>query len=394
MLNKRNERELAYVVKIDDIKETGIEGVNNVLAIVGGWQVFVKPNDFKKGDLAVYFEIDSLCPHTPEFEFLYVSGKYRIKTQKYIKGQVLSQGLLMSLKDLNLEGRVKEGDFLTDKLGVVYYEPQDNARKGKAMKSGWQKKYEKWITKHPILSKFKFFRALYKLIHKKPTKKKSDWPEWVVKTDEERIQNQVWRFKTDLDKKWIATEKIDGTSTTFTMKRAKKQKLIVCSRNVVFNAPDKKSFYDETDGNVYLEMAQKYDMESVLNKILELNPTWEFITIQGETYGGNIQKRNYGPEHRLAVFNVIYCEKDKTPVRMNPIEMAAFIEKFGLNGLSTVPIVDTEFKLPQNCDELLQIAEGFSQIDGKEREGLVFRSFDGKDSFKAVSNSFLLKYHQ
>jgi hypothetical protein len=35
-----------------------------------------------------------------------------------------------------------------------------------------------------------------------------------------------------------------------------------------------------------------------------------------------------------------------------------------------------------------------SKIDGKMREGIVLRSVDGKASFKAVSNEFLLKYHQ
>ena len=29
----------------------------------------------------------------------------------------------------------------------------------------------------------------------------------------------------------------------------------------------------------------------------------------------------------------------------------------------------------------------------KEREGIVFRSLDGKKSFKAVDNEFLVKYH-
>ncbi len=44
-------------------------------------------------------------------------------------------------------------------------------------------------------------------------------------------------------------------------------------------------------------------------------------------------------------------------------------------------------------DTLLNLATGNSQIDGLPREGLVLRSADGTKSFKAVSNSFLLKYH-
>ena len=50
-------------------------------------------------------------------------------------------------------------------------------------------------------------------------------------------------------------------------------------------------------------------------------------------------------------------------------------------------------KEPYTVDELLEIATDKSAIDGEMREGLVFRSTDGVQSFKAVSNEFLLKYH-
>ena len=62
-------------------------------------------------------------------------------------------------------------------------------------------------------------------------------------------------------------------------------------------------------------------------------------------------------------------------------------------GIPVVPIVDMNFKIPETCEELLKIAEGPSAIDGKMREGIVIRSYDGQRSFKAVSNPFLLKYH-
>ena len=47
----------------------------------------------------------------------------------------------------------------------------------------------------------------------------------------------------------------------------------------------------------------------------------------------------------------------------------------------------------ENVDAILAYAEGNSVVDGLPREGIVFRSTDGTKSFKAVSNSFLLKYH-
>ena len=51
MLNpKTNERELVYVVTIDDIKP--IEGRDRVeCAVVGGWTIMVRKDQFKPGDL-------------------------------------------------------------------------------------------------------------------------------------------------------------------------------------------------------------------------------------------------------------------------------------------------------------------------------------------------------
>lgn len=58
MLNSRQERELAYLVRIDDI--TPIDGYDRVeLAHVAGWTVVVGKDELFSGDLAIYFEIDS-----------------------------------------------------------------------------------------------------------------------------------------------------------------------------------------------------------------------------------------------------------------------------------------------------------------------------------------------
>ncbi len=422
MLNpKTNLRELCYVVKIDNVLD--MEGVNNQIAVVNGWTVFVKRGEFHTGDLAIYFEIDSKVPATEQFAFL-EKYKYAVKTQKYVKGRVISQGLLMHPSDfgwrdiydlagIHCIGNDKDnelyylGDFLTEKLGVTYYEPEDNSRKAD-MKEVLQKRldstFEKWVKKHPILAKLPFIKRIKKaILHKKiftkKAKKKASWPSWVVKTDEERCQNMPQLFVPDTElhtRPYMTTEKIDGTSTTFTMRRdgSKKDRrqFYVCSRNVVFDKPDKKSFYDDTDGNVYLEMAKKYDMEAVCNKVLDRLKTAMFITFQGESYGGTIQKRRYCDEHRCAMFNIIIGWKDGEVQRLNPLEMRAWIENLGLE-LELVPLIDDTFYLPDTCEELLKIAEGNSRIDGQPREGLVFRSYDGKVSFKAVSNSFLLKYH-
>ena len=410
MLNKNGERELAYVVHIDNI--IPIEGADRVeQAIVGGWHIMVRKGQFQIGDLAIYFEIDSKVPEKPEFEFL-AAKHYKIKTQKYFKGTVISQGLLMSAEDFGWENTttdqfagntpiikrpdgsyLTEGDFLTKELEVTYAEAEDNKRKANSAD-----KYKKMAQRRPNIFKKKWAQWMMRrnwgkkvmfFFFGKKKDKKSEWPTWVVKTDEERIQNLVYMIPTFQNEKWIPPEKIDGTSTTFTMKRGKRGKndFFICSRNVVFDKPDKKCFYET---NVYTEMAEKYDIENVLKSILDENKNLLFVTIQGETYGEGVQKRDYSIKgHDFMAFNLIFGDANGVPTRKNPMDMSSILSSYKI---PCVPFFDP-IELPDTCDEILALAEGASAIDGLPREGLVFRTLDGCRSFKAVDNGFLLKYH-
>lgn len=404
MLNKNGERELAYIVKIDEILP--IDGADRVeQAVVGGWHIMVRKGQFSVGDLAIYFEIDSKVPETPVFEFL-APKHYKVKTQKYFKGTVISQGLLMSAEDFGWKisednsAMVKEdgtsfvnGVFLTKELGVTYADAEDNKRKAKSLDKYkkmaqrrpdiFRKGWAKWMMRRNWGKKIMFF------FFGKKRDVKTAWPAWVVKTDEERVQNLVPMIPSFQKEKWIPTEKIDGTSTTFTMKRGKrgKNEFYICSRNVVFDKPDKKCFYDT---NVYVEMAEKYNIEEVLKSLLDENPDLTFVTIQGETFGDGIQKRTYGLEgHDFKAFNLIFGDANGIPTRKNPKEMT---EILGIYAVPCVPYFD-EIDIPDTCEEILALAEGPSEIDGLPREGLVFRTLDGSRSFKAVDNNFLLKYH-
>lgn len=393
MLNSKGERELAYVARVTEI--VPIEGADRVeVAKIQGWTCMVAKGAFQVGDLGVFFEADSKVPEKEPFLFM-EKRHYKVKVQKFFKGTVISDGLLMSFADFGWkDGKYAEGDFLTKELGITYAEAEDNKRKANSTD-----KYKKMAQRHPKLFQNQIIKKIYKtnfgkkalfLFFGKKKDKKGGWPAWVVKTDEERIQNLASRIEEFQNEKWIATEKIDGTSTTFTLKgKGRKQEYHVCSRNVAFDTPEKaaKCFYDS---NVYLEMDEKYDMHYVLQTIMnETNAL--YVTIQGETYGGKIQKRDYSrSDHELAVFNVIICGQDGIPRRLNPVEMKAKMDEYGI---PTVPIVATDVELPSTCDEILAMAHGDSLVDGKPREGLVFRNIDGTKSFKAVDNLFILKYH-
>ena len=406
MLNKDNQRELAYIVKIDEIKP--IPNYDRVEhARVGGWWVIVKKDQFQVGDPAIYIEVDSKVPEKEPFMFL-EKRSFKVKTLKMCK--VISQGLLMHPNDFgwdvqndNLGGYIittsdlnkyfKVGDFLTKELEIIYADIADNKRKSSSID-----KYKKMAQRNPKIFAQPWARwmmnrqwgkkVMFFFFGKKKDKKGS-WPTWVKKTDEERCQNMPWLFPGNPDELWIATEKIDGTSTTFTIKgRGRKQEFYVCSRNVVFDMPEKKCYYDT---NVYLEMAEKYNIKAILQQMMKDYPAADYITIQGETYGEGIQKRTYGlKEHDFKAFNLIFGREGQGDNRMNPVETVRILSQYGI---PSVPVIHNGFKIPTTCDELLMIATGKSVIDGGMREGLVFRSPDGVKSFKAVSNEFLLKYH-
>ena len=387
MLNKNNERELAYVVRINKVEP--IEGYDRVeYAHINGWGCVVRKGAFKEGDLGVYFEIDSKCPAVEPFLFL-EKRKYHVKTQKMCKR--ISQGLLMSFADFGWENdKYEEGTFLTKELGITYYEPEDNARKSNSGVDKYKKMAQrngKLFSKQPfrwLMKRGWGRKVLFVFFGKKRDKR--GWPAWVAKTDEERVENMPYILENK--DPWIASEKLDGSSTTFTIKRKLfgRYDFYVCSRNVVFDKPDKKCFYDT---NVYLEMAEKYDIEKKMAKMLKMFPKAEWITLQGETYGGNIQKRDYSTnEHRFAGFNFITSNEG----RWNSVKAAKFMNEFNI---PWVPILNENYVLPDTIEDLRAYVHSEpSTVDGIIKEGIVFRSQDGSMSFKCVDPEYLIKYHQ
>ena len=385
-------RALAYTARCGAIRP--IEGADNIdLMAVNGWNVIIKKGEFKEGDLCVYFEIDSKLPARDWSEFMIKKG-YKVKTMKLNKFGVVSQGLALPIDVFGINIPNEENIDLTDKLEVTYSVDEDNKRKAEISK------YDKMRQRHlDLFKKNKLVKWLYKRMWGKRLLfiflgKKRDtrtWPEWVSKTDEERCQNLPHLFPGD-ETEWIVTEKIDGTSTTFTMKRkGRKTDFYVCSRNVCFDKPEKadRCYYES---NVYLEMADKYNIEEILTEMLEDHDDVEFITIQGETYGQGIQNRDYGMNyHDFMAFNLIFGYKNGEVQRFNPLEMSTILAWYDI---PCVPVVHDCYVLPTTCQELLDYAaDDISRIDGGMREGIVLRTKDGKQSFKAVSNEFLIKYH-
>ncbi len=233
-------RKLASVRIIKSI--TPIEGADNIeLAHVDGWQCIVGKGQFKPGDTCAYFEIDSLLPEIPVYEFLrsrcYVNNRngvgFRIRTMK-LRG-VISQGLA-----LPFEGT--PGNDLTELLDVKLYEVQPEGA-GRAPTQG-------------------------------------SWPWFLRKTDQERVQN----LSEIPAGGYEVTEKLDGSSITVFRKD---DRLGVCSRNWEL----------KLDGSVWHEAAKPIlDMLAYEGRNL---------AVQGELMGPGIQKNRKGlTSHQIYIFNV------------------------------------------------------------------------------------------
>ena len=220
-----NKRALAYVVTIDEIKP--IEGYDRVeYARTNGWWVIIgKQDNLHVGDKCVYFEVDSKVNAADErFAFL-AKRDYKIKTQRMCK--VISQGLLMPLSMFPELGDLDVNTDVTDLLKVTYSVAEDNARKNedpdakyKSMaarhKKLFRQRWAKWMMKRAWGRKIMFF------FFGKKKDNPREFPSFVSKTDEERVENQPWRIGDGKD--YLATEKLDGTSCTYALERKGKNK--------------------------------------------------------------------------------------------------------------------------------------------------------------------------
>ena len=102
-------RKLASIQKIVDLQP--IPKADRIeVATIQGWQCVVKKGEFQVGDLCVYFEIDSLLPEKPVFEFMR-DRKFRVRTIKLMK--CVSMGLILPLS-------------IFESVGTLLYDENNN----------------------------------------------------------------------------------------------------------------------------------------------------------------------------------------------------------------------------------------------------------------------------
>jgi RNA ligase (TIGR02306 family) len=350
-------RKLASVQRIQEIQE--IPNADAIVAIrVLDWWCVAKKDEFKVGDFAVYFEIDSLLPMTDTFAFMASRGTkattlddgttvfgYRLKTAK-LRGQI-SQGLALPITILpenDLCWDDPEGVDVTKLLGVHKYEAPDDGPRSQSAKG--------------------YF------------------PSFIRKTDQERCQNlrrSIWDAYCN-DTPFQVTYKLDGSSLTFYKHN---ESTGVCSRNLDLKDEVGNQFWDAVRDYVYSDKIQGLT---------------DNIAIQGELVGPKIQQNFEGVTKNLFF---VYSAFDITKqCYIDPGVVHKFCNE---NGLLHVPIMHESITLKTLfpsatqdtiISELLKYAEGLSGLNGKTREGLVYKSLDGTFSFKTISNLYLLKHEK
>jgi RNA ligase (TIGR02306 family) len=326
-------RKLASIRVISQVVEhTNAEKLG--IYIIEGWQAIDQKNKYEVGDKVVYCEIDSFLPVKPEFEFLRKSSFRKMGVLDgfrlrtiRLRGE-LSQGLIMSMSVLGDDHSFDIGDDVSEFLGIVKYEPP--------------------IPEHlsgEVLGQF---------------------PGYIPKTDEERVQNLDYEWLKN--HKYFVTEKLDGSSCTMFLSD---DYFGVCSRNLELK---------ETDGNAYWNAARRMDIENILKN------KGRNLALQGELIGSKIQSNPYQINHtEFRLFKIYDIDKKQM------LDVADMYDFASEHQIPIVPLISSDFSLPDTVGELLKMVDGPSELRKETiREGLVFIAKDTKDvHFKAISNLFL-----
>ena len=330
------ERKLATIRRIAEIKD--IDGAEFIEAArVDGWWVVAKKGEFPVDSLAVYMEVDSFVPtEIAPFltrdghepkEFEGVKGE-RLRTVK-LRGQ-LSQGLLLPISILPTATVIEVGNDVTELLGVLKWE-------------------------RPISPQ------LY-------GQAKGNFPSFLHKTDQERVQNIGIQLQYYVNQTFEVTIKLDGSSCTIFSNGEEDG---VCSRNLELK---------RDENNAFWKIALEYDIHK------KIRAYGKNLAVQGELIAPNIQG-NYEKVNKpeFYVFDVFDIDKQEY---MLPDERQEFCK---ILNIPHIPIIDKSFAMIDNVDKLLDMAEGDGMNKGVKREGLVFKHNSSDFSFKAISNSYLLK---
>ena len=147
------------------------------------------------------------------------------------------------------------------------------------------------------------------------------------------------------------------------------------------------------DGNVYARLFHELQLESKLAVLVRPGSPrmCRNIAIQGEIIGPGVQGNRYKRDKvEFYVFDMYDIDAKKS---LLPIERQKLAKELDL---LHVPVVywsglSQGEHMPLTLERVLAEAEGKSTLGDTQREGLVFKAYEGGLTFKVISNKFLLK---
>lgn len=353
-LRKRNKvttmRKLASIQCIWKIEP--IEGADRIeLAHVLGWQCVVNKGQFQPMDLAVYFEVDSFLPVSPEFEFL--------RTSSYRKSDIMGEGF--RLRTMKFRGQISQGLLLPVSTFAVI--PED-AELGTDVTELLN--VRKWEIEERITTGGTTIGAL---------------PYDIPHTDETRVQAEPELIQAFAGLEYYISTKMDGSSHSVGIDE---NGFHVTGHNYEYKNDGNSPFYELIKG---MGLQAKMEAFAAENKLT-------VFTIQGELCAPGIQKNRL----KLAkpAWYVFTIRENGRRVGLK--RMLEICEKLQLE---SVPIEEVGTDLPAKyptVEALLERADGNYPKGGK-KEGIVIRPTEpvfcelisAALSMKVVSNKYLLK---
>lgn len=329
---------MAFAVKVHKLTDLRpIENADSIeLALINDWPLVVRKGEYQVGDLVVYFPNESVLPDEL-IEKMGLVGKLAGGKKNRVKAIRLRKQLSIGLL-CKAPFTAVEGEDLTSFYGVIKFEEEvPLSLRGK------------------IRPKYAGF----------------------VKYDIENIRNEKdWFVEGELIE---MREKIHGCSTSMGFSKGE---FHVASRNLSIK---------EEEGNVYWQVARKYDIENILRR--EFNVQEQDIFVCGEIFGP-IQDLRYGQnEPTLAIFDI----KDLTTgseVFWSCPELSEFCDR---NNLPMAPLL---YSGPFSKEILISSTNGLEMVSGRSlhiREGCVVKPIKEttigqcRKILKSVSEAYLLR---
>lgn len=390
------------VVRIGEIvAHPDPETTSLALIYIGGYQLVVRKGQFTPGDLAVFIQPDSVVPQTTPFKFIWESyvgidglvpeKRRRVTVRKFRKEY--SEGLLLPITDFSEDSltdrygntlqagirdirtgqlvAVKEGDDVSDILGVTHYDPdaatsdtKADQGKGPKRKFRYPKTLSGWL------------HLIWYYVTGRGREKTRDVPFTIPTYDVEAYKNYKGTFTED--DIVVITEKVHGSNGRF-----------------IF-----------LDGEMYAGSRNQWKARGgndVWNKALAENPwieEWcrqhEGYQLYGEvtpTQKGGGKTFDYGRETvQFFLFDIRTPDGlwvDFDDYSREDLDLDAF-------NYYMVPVL---YYGPFVFDKVLELVDGDTVTGGKHlREGVVIKTSRerqvrglGRAQLKIVSNKFLEK---